>query len=89
MNTLSPRYWQQLIEGIGRGWNRFWFTPIDPLPLAVVRIGGRFGYVDDKGRVAIAPQFDEAHNFFRGAARVRIGQDWFQIDNAGNRIAVE
>jgi hypothetical protein len=39
MNTLSPRYWQELTEGIGRGWNRFWFTAIDPLPLAVVRIG--------------------------------------------------
>lgn len=39
MNTLSPRYWQELVEGIGRGWNRFWFTAVDPLPLAVVRIG--------------------------------------------------
>ena len=39
MNTLSPRYWQNLVEGIGHGWNRFWFTAIDPLPLAVIRIG--------------------------------------------------
>jgi hypothetical protein len=39
MNALSPRYWQDLVEAIGLGWNRFWFTPIDPLPLAVLRIG--------------------------------------------------
>jgi hypothetical protein len=39
MNTLSPRYWQELTEGIGSGWNRFWFTAVDPLPLAVVRLG--------------------------------------------------
>jgi len=39
MNTLSPRYWQELSEGVGSGWNRFWFTAVDPLPLAIVRIG--------------------------------------------------
>jgi hypothetical protein len=39
MNALSPRYWQDLVEAIGHGWNRFWFTAIDPLPLAVLRFG--------------------------------------------------
>src|SRR3954454_6840296 len=26
--------------GIVRGWNRFWFSPADPLPLGVIRIFG-------------------------------------------------
>lgn len=39
MNTLSPRYWQELTEGIGRSWNHFWYQAVDPLPLAVIRIG--------------------------------------------------
>jgi hypothetical protein len=28
-----------LVERFGNGWNRFWFTPADPLPLCAVRIG--------------------------------------------------
>jgi len=39
MNILSARYWQELSEGVGSSWNRFWFTAVDPLPLAIVRIG--------------------------------------------------
>jgi hypothetical protein len=32
-------YWQELAETIGESWNRFWFTPADPLPLCLLRIG--------------------------------------------------
>jgi hypothetical protein len=32
-------YFNRLAEDFGRGWNRFWFTPADPLPLAVIRLG--------------------------------------------------
>lgn len=28
---------ENLLEAFGRGWNRFWFTPADPLPCAVIR----------------------------------------------------
>ena len=27
-----------LVESAGRAWNRFWFTPVDPLPCCVLRI---------------------------------------------------
>lgn len=32
-------YWQELTSTLGAGWNRFWFTPADPLPLSLLRIG--------------------------------------------------
>jgi hypothetical protein len=31
-------YWHDLTQACGRGWNRFWFEPADPLPCAVLRI---------------------------------------------------
>ncbi len=31
-------YFRQLTERIGQAWNRFWFTPSDPLALSVVRV---------------------------------------------------
>jgi hypothetical protein len=37
MNT-SNGYFSDLVEAIGSGWNRFWFTPADPLPCGVLRI---------------------------------------------------
>jgi hypothetical protein len=31
-------YFSELIDAFGGAWNRFWFTPADPLPCAVLRI---------------------------------------------------
>ncbi len=31
-------YFHELAESFGRGWNRFWYAPSDPLPCAVLRI---------------------------------------------------
>lgn len=35
----QPGYFSTLVNRFGEGWNRFWFTPADPLPLGVIRIG--------------------------------------------------
>lgn len=35
----QPGYFSTLVSRFGEGWNRFWFTPADPLPLGVVRVG--------------------------------------------------
>ena len=35
----QPGYFQNLFSRFGEGWNRFWFTPSDPLPLGGLRIG--------------------------------------------------
>lgn len=32
-------YFRNLVEQFGRGWNRFWYWPSDPHPLAALRIG--------------------------------------------------
>ena len=38
MSNPVRNYFQALFEGIGGGWNRFWFTPSSPVPLAALRI---------------------------------------------------
>jgi hypothetical protein len=38
MTHESDGYFSDLLEAVGGGWNRFWFTPADPLPLGVLRI---------------------------------------------------
>lgn len=35
----QPGYFHTACTRFGQGWNRFWFTPTHPLPLAVLRIG--------------------------------------------------
>ena len=39
MSNSFGAYLSELAESIGRSWNRFWFTPADPLPCCVLRIG--------------------------------------------------
>jgi len=34
----TTRYWEDLNRSVGQSWNRFWFTPTDPLPLCLLRI---------------------------------------------------
>ena len=63
-----------------------------------VRIGdeasGKYGYIDKTGKVVISPQFDNAHWFQEGLAKVAIGGTrpgcsdgkWGYIDRNGNYI---
>lgn len=37
MNSIA-RYFAELAQRFGSGWNRFWFTPADPYPACVLRI---------------------------------------------------
>lgn len=39
MDDLSIKhYFERLIGHFGNGWNRFWYTPGDPLPLCMIRV---------------------------------------------------
>jgi hypothetical protein len=38
MISSSLNYFQTLATEFGRGWNRFWFTPSDPLTLGLLRV---------------------------------------------------
>ena len=49
---------------------------------------GKYGYIDQTGKVVIKPQFDTAKRFFEGLARVRVGDKWGFIDPAG-RIVIQ
>jgi hypothetical protein len=47
--------------------------------------GGKWGYVDRCGSIAIACQFEHADDFSDGLAAVRRGSDWFYVDVRGIR----
>ncbi len=38
MIAAAQHYFAQLSEAFGEGWNRFWFTPASPRPLATIRL---------------------------------------------------
>ena len=37
-----------------------------------MQIGGKWGYIDESGKMVIKPQFDDARAFFDGLAAVGI-----------------
>ncbi|MEM9753595.1 MAG: WG repeat-containing protein [Planctomycetota bacterium] len=58
----------------------------DGSPLAPAETEDGIGFIGPSGRWAIAPQFDAALPFFRGVARVRVGETFGYIDRAGRPI---
>jgi hypothetical protein len=54
--------------------------------LAAVSAGGRWGYVDEKGKYKIDPQFDLAGRFSEGLAWVRVGEKGGYINRKGKYI---
>nr|WP_233285244.1 WG repeat-containing protein [Bradyrhizobium acaciae] len=51
--------------------------------LAAVSVGGRFGYVDERGEIVIGPKFDLAGEFVHGLAEVLVGDKVGVIDRRG------
>ena len=51
--------------------------------LAAVSVGGRFGYVDERGEIVIEPKFDLAGEFLHGLAEVLVGDKAGIIDRKG------
>jgi hypothetical protein len=51
--------------------------------LAKVKIGNKWGFIDDDGKIAIKPIFDEVASFNDSTAWVRIGKQVGYIDEAG------
>ena len=50
------------------------------------RIGGKFGYIDQKGVMVIQPNFEEASDFRNGKASVRMEKKSRMIDKKGNPL---
>lgn len=56
------------------------------VPLAAVRVNGKYGYIDMTGRMRIQPQFDEAYEFDKGGmAAVKKGPEAYFIGMSGDR----
>jgi hypothetical protein len=47
---------------------------------AVVGVGNRAGYIDEKGRMVVNPRFDSGAPFREDLAAARIGENWGFID---------
>ncbi len=61
-----------------------WAFPEKSRPLFVIwDEHGKFGFIDESGRVAIAPRFDCAYPFTEGLAGVCIDKKWGFIDKTG------
>lgn len=56
------------------------------ISLHPIKIGDKYGYIDQTGRVVIQPQFDEAWNFYEGMAIVKIDNKYGYISKSGNLI---
>ncbi len=69
---------------LAAGWMRFLLTLITGQ--RVIGIRGKYGYVDSKGAIAIPPQFDQAFDFDKGLATVRIGDQYGYIDFSGKYV---
>jgi hypothetical protein len=46
----------------------------------------KWGYVDGKGKVVIAPEFDDAYDFSQRLARVKVDDKYGFIDKKGEVI---
>ncbi len=57
-------------------------------PLFPVLKGGKWGYIDLTGRVAVSPRFDEAARFSEGLAPVRAGKQLGYADATGKLVLV-
>jgi WG containing repeat len=54
--------------------------------VAAVRIDGRFGYIDARGEVVIAPRFDLAGRFYQGLAEILVGNKAAIINRNGDIV---
>jgi len=58
----------------------------DSNPLFVIVKDGKFGFIDQTGKMVIEPQFSSAMPFSEGLAAVRICRKWGYIDDAGSVV---
>jgi len=56
--------------------------------MAKVRSKGRWGFINDSGRVTVRPAFDEVRNFAQGPAAVRVGKRWGHVSRDG-KLAIK
>jgi len=62
------------------------YLSADTYPAPTQGQSGLFGYVDEKGRFVIEPQYEKAFPFQNGVARVKQGDAWILINGKGKRL---
>jgi hypothetical protein len=68
------------------GVNEYFLYPIFKGGLARIKIGGRWGFINRKGEMAIQPKFDYAKDFSSGLASVLRGNKWGYINESGEIV---
>jgi predicted DNA-binding WGR domain protein len=56
--------------------------------LYLIKVNGKWGYIDAGGKVVIKPQFDVAHGFSEGLAAVNVGGTWVKEEADGGTTSV-
>jgi hypothetical protein len=54
--------------------------------LYLIKVNGKYGFMDRSGKTVIAPQFDSANGFSEGLAQVRVGNKSGYIDTKGGIV---
>ncbi len=53
---------------------------------ALIKIGKKYGYINDSKEVVIPAQYDQAYSFWNGEAEVILNGEDFVIDTKGNKL---
>lgn len=79
----------QMIDTSGKVWSKDRYEDVKVFAdatLAAVKIGGKWGYVNNSGDIQIEPQFEDARSFSNGLAAVLIDGYWGFIDLTGEQV---
>ena len=71
-----------LLLWLAMGWAGL-LEAVEPGEIHPVRLGKKFGFVDQKGTLVRAADLDWAWPLTEGRAGVRMGKDWFLINERG------
>lgn len=63
-------------------------TLIEITTLHPVLLNGEWGYINNKGEITIAPDYDEARDFSDGWAAVRIGTEWGYVKASTSKLEI-
>jgi tetratricopeptide (TPR) repeat protein len=62
------------------------FTSKPDSGIFLVKLNGKYGFINKSGKVLINPQFDAAGNFYDGLAVVKSGEKWGYINKSGKIV---
>lgn len=89
INTKGKQVGSQIIETSNNP-NVVWVENFaDDVKLAKVCVSGKYGYLNNKGKLKIEAVYDNAGNFCNGLAMVSIGSQYYYINSKGKKVTEE